>query len=74
MTWEQFFEMYEIAGKAGDHSRASNIIQSARKLVSDRSQRDWLRRALEDVDRMEQPMSERTELFTTGESVQKDGY
>jgi hypothetical protein len=26
MTWEEYFAMYEIAGKAGDQSRASDII------------------------------------------------
>jgi len=51
MTWDECLEQYQAAEKAPDRARAWQILEAARKLVSDPAQRGWLLRALEDVDR-----------------------
>jgi len=51
MTWEEYLQQYQDAEAAGDRARAWQVLEAARKLVGDRSQREWLHRALQDVDR-----------------------
>ena len=46
-TWDEYLNSYKSAQANGDRVGAWRILEKARKLVSDRTQRKWLHQALE---------------------------
>lgn len=51
MTWDEYYDAYRNAFDNRERARAYEILEEARKLVSDRAQRAWLHQALEDTER-----------------------